>query len=104
MLRFELTMFCVQYTQSWGLYGMLSWLPTLISERYGVAVGDLAAFTVLPYGVYVYVYVYVCVCVYVCVLWGDVLSVCMCVCGMYAYMCACVCVCLCVIERRRMNV
>jgi len=38
-----------QYTQSWGLYGMLSWLPTLISERYGIATSDLGSFTVAPY-------------------------------------------------------
>lgn len=38
-----------QYTQSWGLYGILGWLPTLISERYGVPFDQLAGFTVLPY-------------------------------------------------------
>eukprot|EP00798_Chlamydomonas_sp_ICE-L_P009629 gene9629-7543_t len=38
-----------QYTGSWGLYGLLSWLPTFFSEYYGVPIEDLAGYTFLPY-------------------------------------------------------
>lgn len=41
---------CVaQFAQSWGSYGLLSWLPTYFDEALGVPLGDLPAFTVLPY-------------------------------------------------------
>ena len=38
-----------QFAQSWGSYGLLSWLPTYFDEALGVPLGDLPAFTVLPY-------------------------------------------------------
>jgi len=38
-----------QYCGSWGSYGLLSWLPTYFSAKYGVPVSSLASFTVLPY-------------------------------------------------------
>ncbi|EKX38160.1 hypothetical protein GUITHDRAFT_158528 [Guillardia theta CCMP2712] len=38
-----------QYTQSWGLYGVMNWLPAYINEEFHVKVEDLAGFTVLPY-------------------------------------------------------
>ena len=38
-----------QFAQSWGGYGLLSWLPTYFDEALGVPLGDLPAFTVLPY-------------------------------------------------------
>ena len=34
--------------QSWGIYGLLNWLPALISDQYHVDVQDLALFTVTP--------------------------------------------------------
>jgi len=41
---------CVaQYCGSWGLYGLISWLPTFFSERYGVPLEGLPALTVAPY-------------------------------------------------------
>lgn len=38
-----------QYGQSWGLIGLLSWLPTYYSQRFGVPISSLASYTVLPY-------------------------------------------------------
>lgn len=38
-----------QYTQSWGLLGLLSWLPSYFSERFQVPIGELARYTTLPY-------------------------------------------------------
>jgi len=38
-----------QYGQSWGMIGLLSWLPTYFSERFNVPLADLSSFTVLPY-------------------------------------------------------
>jgi len=38
-----------QYGQSWGMIGLLSWLPTYYSERFNVPIASLAEFTVLPY-------------------------------------------------------
>jgi ACS family sodium-dependent inorganic phosphate cotransporter len=38
-----------QFAQSWGSYGLLSWLPTYFDEALGVSLVDLPAFTVLPY-------------------------------------------------------
>jgi len=41
---------CVaQYTGSWGLYGLLNWLPTYFTDVYGVEVGDLGGYTFVPY-------------------------------------------------------
>ena len=46
----EVRAICVaQFAQSWGGYGLLSWLPTYFEEALGVPMADLAAFTVLPY-------------------------------------------------------
>jgi MFS transporter, ACS family, solute carrier family 17 (sodium-dependent inorganic phosphate cotransporter), other len=46
----EVKAICVaQFAQSWGGYGLLSWLPTYFEEALGVPLGDLPAFTVLPY-------------------------------------------------------
>jgi ACS family sodium-dependent inorganic phosphate cotransporter len=38
-----------QYCQSYGMYGLLTWLPTFFSDYYKVEVGDLAGYTLLPY-------------------------------------------------------
>ena len=38
-----------QYGQSWGMIGLLSWLPTYYSQRYNVPLESLSNFTVLPY-------------------------------------------------------
>ena len=38
-----------QYGQSWGMIGLLSWLPTYYSQRFNVPLDSLASFTVLPY-------------------------------------------------------
>lgn len=38
-----------QYGQSWGMIGLLSWLPTYYSQRFGVPIDSLGSFTVLPY-------------------------------------------------------
>jgi len=38
-----------QYGQSWGMIGLLSWLPTYYSQRFNVPISSLADFTVLPY-------------------------------------------------------
>lgn len=38
-----------QYGQSWGMIGLLSWLPTYFSERFHVPLTELSSFTVLPY-------------------------------------------------------
>ena len=46
----EVRTICVaQFAQSWGGYGLLSWLPTYFEEALGIPLGDLPAFTVLPY-------------------------------------------------------
>lgn len=48
--RREVLAICVaQYCGSWGLYGLLSWLPTFFSDYYKVELQDLASFTLLPY-------------------------------------------------------
>ena len=38
-----------QYCQSYGMYGLLTWLPTFFSDYYKVEVGDLGGYTLLPY-------------------------------------------------------
>ena len=38
-----------QYGQSWGMIGLLSWLPTYYSQRFDVPIASLSDFTVLPY-------------------------------------------------------
>ena len=41
MRRREVRAICVaQFTQSWGMYGLLSWLPTYFTEAHGVDLGD----------------------------------------------------------------
>ena len=48
--RKEVRAICVaQFTQSWGMYGLLSWLPTYFNEAQGVDLADLPAFTFAPY-------------------------------------------------------
>eukprot|EP00200_Dunaliella_tertiolecta_P010630 CAMPEP_0202374722 /NCGR_PEP_ID=MMETSP1127-20130417/5492_1 /ASSEMBLY_ACC=CAM_ASM_000462 /TAXON_ID=3047 /ORGANISM="Dunaliella tertiolecta, Strain CCMP1320" /LENGTH=767 /DNA_ID=CAMNT_0048971947 /DNA_START=858 /DNA_END=3162 /DNA_ORIENTATION=+ len=48
--RRELWAICVaQYCQSWGMYGLLNWLPTFFKDFYKVEIADLAAYTLLPY-------------------------------------------------------
>jgi ACS family sodium-dependent inorganic phosphate cotransporter len=48
--RREVRAICVaQFTQSWGMYGLLSWLPTYFNEAQGVDLADLPAFTFVPY-------------------------------------------------------
>jgi ACS family sodium-dependent inorganic phosphate cotransporter len=52
--RREVWAICVcQYSQSYGMYGLLTWLPTFFSEYYEVQVGDLGGYTLLPYFVQV---------------------------------------------------
>ncbi|CAK9043498.1 unnamed protein product [Durusdinium trenchii] len=38
-----------QYTNGFGLYGLLSWLPTFFSEQYGISLSELPALTTVPY-------------------------------------------------------
>lgn len=38
-----------QYGQSYGMYGMLTWLPSYFHEQYNVDTDKLATFTVLPF-------------------------------------------------------
>lgn len=38
-----------QYGQSFGMIGLLSWLPTYYSARFQVPIASLGSFTVLPY-------------------------------------------------------
>lgn len=46
----EVIAICItQFCGSWGLYGLLSWLPTFFSEQYGVALSELPALTFVPY-------------------------------------------------------
>lgn len=46
----EVRAICVaQFAQSWGMYGLLSWLPTYFNEAQGVGIADLPAFTFIPY-------------------------------------------------------
>jgi hypothetical protein len=46
----EVLAICVaQYTGSWGLYGLLNWLPTYFTDAHGVEVGDLGGYTFVPY-------------------------------------------------------
>jgi ACS family sodium-dependent inorganic phosphate cotransporter len=48
--RKEVWAICVaQYCGSWGLYGLISWLPTYFTDQFGVSMADLPAFTFLPY-------------------------------------------------------
>eukprot|EP01041_Mallomonas_annulata_P007326 gene7326-14945_t len=44
-----------QYCQSWGMVGLLSWMPSYFAEKYSVPVASLADYTVLPYLVQVFV-------------------------------------------------
>jgi ACS family sodium-dependent inorganic phosphate cotransporter len=54
MRRREVWAICAcQYSQSYGMYGLLTWLPTFFSEFYEVQVGDLGGYTLLPYFVQV---------------------------------------------------
>ncbi|KAK3271060.1 hypothetical protein CYMTET_20569, partial [Cymbomonas tetramitiformis] len=48
--RREVIAICVaQYTQSWGLYGLINWLPTFFSDVYGVTLEEVGGFTFVPY-------------------------------------------------------
>lgn len=48
--RREVWAICIaQFCGSWGLYGLISWLPTYFSDQFGVSMADLPAFTFLPY-------------------------------------------------------
>jgi len=48
--RQEVKAICVaQFAQSWGMYGLLSWLPTYFHDAQGVELANLAAFTFVPY-------------------------------------------------------
>jgi len=48
--RREVKAICVaQFAQSFGMYGLLSWLPTYFHDAQGVELGNLPAFTFLPY-------------------------------------------------------
>ncbi|GIL86331.1 hypothetical protein Vretimale_13699 [Volvox reticuliferus] len=48
--RREVWAICVtQYAQSWGMYGLLNWLPTFFSDFYHVQLSDLGSYTLLPY-------------------------------------------------------
>lgn len=38
-----------QYTQAWGMVGLLSWLPSFFSDRFHVPVEQLSMYTALPY-------------------------------------------------------
>lgn len=38
-----------QYGQSWGMYGLLNWLPTFFADFYKVELADLGSYTLLPY-------------------------------------------------------
>ena len=38
-----------QYGQSWGMIGLLSWLPTYYSQKFGIPIASLGSFTALPY-------------------------------------------------------
>ena len=38
-----------QYGSSWGMIGLLSWLPTYYSQKFGVPIASLGQFTSLPY-------------------------------------------------------
>lgn len=50
MRRREVWAICVaQYAGSWGMYGLLSWLPTFFSDFYGIPISELAGYTFLPY-------------------------------------------------------
>lgn len=46
----EVLAICVaQYTNGFGLYGLLSWLPSFFSEQYGISLAELPALTTVPY-------------------------------------------------------
>jgi ACS family sodium-dependent inorganic phosphate cotransporter len=48
--RREVWAICVcQYAQSYGMYGLLTWLPTFFTDYYGVKLVDLGGYTLLPY-------------------------------------------------------
>jgi len=48
--RREVLAICgAQYCGSWGLYGLISWLPTFYSDQYGVPLSDLPQLTFAPY-------------------------------------------------------
>ncbi|KAJ9521589.1 hypothetical protein QJQ45_008921 [Haematococcus lacustris] len=50
MQRREVWAICVaQYCQSWGMYGLLNWLPTFFKDFYQVEISDLGAYTLAPY-------------------------------------------------------
>jgi ACS family sodium-dependent inorganic phosphate cotransporter len=38
-----------QYCSSWGMYGLLNWLPTFFSNFYKVQLSELGSYTLLPY-------------------------------------------------------
>jgi sugar phosphate permease len=38
-----------QYCQSWGMAGLLSWLPTYYTENFHISLDKLMTFTALPY-------------------------------------------------------
>lgn len=38
-----------QYTQSWGMYMLINWLPTFFKDKYGIPVAQMGLYTALPY-------------------------------------------------------
>lgn len=38
-----------QYTQSWGMYTLINWLPSFFAEEYNIEVENLGAYTLGPY-------------------------------------------------------
>lgn len=44
-----LAILIAQFTQSWGMYGLLNWIPSFFTQTYGVDMSQLAVFTVVPY-------------------------------------------------------
>ncbi len=50
MRRREVWAICgCQYAQAYGMFGLLTWLPSFFSDYYGVSVGNLGGFTFAPY-------------------------------------------------------
>lgn len=50
LTRREVLAICAsQYCQSWGMYGLLNWLPTFFKDFYHVEIADLASYTLMPY-------------------------------------------------------
>lgn len=50
LLKMPVLAICIaQYTQCWGMFVLINWLPTFFQDKYGIPVAKMGLYTALPY-------------------------------------------------------